>query len=161
MSTEHENLNPKEHYFYFVDGDKYESNEERTTGAIIKSKLPEAKRDCMLFEEEQGNQPDKEIFDVTPVTLAKDRPKRFCAIPKPKEKYFYFVDSVKYESDEQHTTGAIIQSKLPEAKRGYALWEEGHGNEPDKQILPTTSITLERDKPKRFYTVPPATAGVA
>jgi hypothetical protein len=161
MATEHEHEKPKEKYFYFVDGDKYESEEAHTTGAIIKSKLPEAKRDCMLFEEEQGNHPDKEIFDATHLTLEKDKPKRFCAIPRPKEKYFYFVDSVKYESDEQHTTGAIIKSKLPEAKRGYTLWEEGHGSEPDKQILPTDSITLERDKPKRFFTVPPATAGVA
>lgn len=79
---------------------------------------------------------------------------------KPPEKYFYFVDGEKYESDTEHTTGAIIKSKLPEAKRGYALFEEGQGNDPDKQIDDGTSITLERGKPKKFYTVPPATAGV-
>ena len=157
MTNEHENERPRDKYSYFVDGDKYESDEARTTGATIKSKLPEAKRDCMLFEEEQGNQPDKEIFDATDVILDKDKPNRFCAIPKPK--YIYLVDGVKYESDQQHITGAIIISKLPESKRGYALWEEGHGNEPDKQILPDTTVTLERERPKRFYTVPAATAG--
>jgi hypothetical protein len=78
-----------------------------------------------------------------------------------KEKYFYFVDGEKYDSDEANTTGAIIKSKLPEAKRGYALFEEGHGNDPDKQINDDTSITLEKGKPKKFYTVPSATAGAA
>ena len=48
-----------------------------------------------------------------------------------KEEYSYFVDGEKYESAEAYTTGAIIKSKLPEAKRGYALYLEGHGNEPD------------------------------
>jgi hypothetical protein len=78
-----------------------------------------------------------------------------------KEKYFYSVDGDKYESDEENTTGAIIKSKLPEAKRGYALFEEGHGNDPDKLIDDNTSITLEKGKQKKFYTVPSATAGAA
>lgn len=57
-------------------------------------------------------------------------------------------------------TGAIIKSRLPEAKRAYALYEEGHANEPDKLINDDTSVTLTKDKgPKRFYTVPPASFG--
>jgi hypothetical protein len=79
-----------------------------------------------------------------------------------KEKYFYFVDGEKFESDSEFTTGAIIKSKLPEAKRGYALFLEGHGNEPDTLINDDTSVSLEKDKgPKRFYTVPAASFGLA
>jgi len=78
---------------------------------------------------------------------------------EPKEKYIYFVDGVKYESDEAHTTGAIIKSKLPEAKRGYALYLEGHGDKPDELINDDTSISFEKGKEKRFYTVPPASFG--
>jgi hypothetical protein len=79
---------------------------------------------------------------------------------KPEEKFLYFVDGVEFESKEEHITGAIIMAKLPEAKRGYALYLEGHGKQPDELIRPETSITLEKHKPKHFYTVPPASFGL-
>jgi hypothetical protein len=84
--------------------------------------------------------------------------------PKPQEKYPYFVDGEKFESDVSTITGAIIRSQLPEAKRAYALYQEGQGNDPDKQITnDNESISLEKEKggPKRFYTVPAATFGLA
>ncbi len=78
------------------------------------------------------------------------------------DKLFYFVDGEKFESTDAFTTGAIIKSRLPEEKRAYALFVEGHGNDPDQLINDDTSISLEKDKgPKRFYTVPPATFGIA
>ena len=83
-----------------------------------------------------------------------------CFVTQQKE-FFYYVDGLEYESAQAHTTGALIKSKLPEAKRGYALFEEGIGNESDKLIDDSTSVTLERHKPKKFYTAPPATAGIA
>lgn len=77
--------------------------------------------------------------------------------------YFYFVDGDKFESEEETITGAVIRSRLPEAKRGYALWEEGVGGAADRLINDDTSVTLRRDKPQsgatRFFTVPPATFG--
>lgn len=80
----------------------------------------------------------------------------------PKEKYFYFVDGDKFESDEATTTGAIIKSKLPETKRGYTLYLESHGSEADQLINDDTSVSLEKEKgPRRFFTVPPATFGLA
>ncbi len=79
---------------------------------------------------------------------------------KTKEKYPYFVDGDKYESDTENTTGAIIKSRLPDAKRGYALYLEGHDKEPDQLINDDQTISLAKDKgPKRFYTSPPATFG--
>src|SRR2546428_9085792 len=76
------------------------------------------------------------------------------------EKYFYFVDGEKFDSDSEFTTGAIIKSRLAEAKRSYALYLEGHGNDPDAPIGDETSIDLAKEKgPKRFYTVPSASFG--
>jgi hypothetical protein len=67
-------------------------------------------------------------------------------LEKPSEKYFYFVDGQKFESDKEFTAGAIIKSRLPEAKRGYALYLEGHGNDADQLINDDTSIPLEKEK---------------
>jgi len=158
MTDKHEPEKPKE-YSYFVNDEKYESNEAETTGAAIKAKLPEAKRAESLFLVEGHGEHRKyhPVQDDAKVSL-KDGPKYFVT---QQEEYIYYVDGVKYDSAQAHTTGAIIKSKLPEAKRGYALYEEGHGNEPDKLIDDSTSITLEKHRPKRFYTAPPATAGVA
>lgn len=77
---------------------------------------------------------------------------------KDNRKYHYFVDGEKYEIDEANTTGASIKVKLPEAKRGYALYLEGHGNDPDTLINDETSISLDKGA-KHFYTVPPASFG--
>ena len=79
---------------------------------------------------------------------------------KPGEKFSYFVDGEKFENGTESTTGAVIKSKLPESKRGYALYLEAHGNDPDLQIADTDTVSLEKEKgPKRFYTVPPANFG--
>ena len=78
------------------------------------------------------------------------------------DKYFYFVDGEKFDSETEFTTGAIIKSRLSEGKRNYALYLEGQGNEPDTLIGDDTSIDLAKEKgPKRFYTVPPASFGNA
>lgn len=74
-------------------------------------------------------------------------------------KYIYFVDSDKFESSDANTTGALIKVKLPDAKRGYALYLEGHGNDPDTLINDDTSVSLEKGS-KHFYTVPPASFGI-
>jgi hypothetical protein len=73
-------------------------------------------------------------------------------------KYIYFIDGEKFESESANTTGALIKVNLPEAKRGYALYLEGHGNDPDTLINDDTSVSLENGT-KHFYTVPPASFG--
>jgi hypothetical protein len=57
--------------------------------------------------------------------------------------YTYFFDGEKFESDSANTTGALIKVKLPESKRTYALYLEGHGNDPDTLINDDTSVSLE------------------
>jgi hypothetical protein len=58
-------------------------------------------------------------------------------------------------------TGAEIRAFIAGLDPSYALFLEGPGNEPDRQIGDSETVTLEKDKgPKRFYTVPPATFGL-
>lgn len=157
MTTEPEHHEHHEEYHYFVDKIRYEFNEAHISGAAIKSKLPEDKRLDSLFLVE-ANGEERLINDDATVSL-KEGPKHFVT---KKLRFVYFVDGEKYESDEPHTTGAIIKSKLPEAKRTYALYLEGNGKEPDQLINDDTSISFERGREaKRFYTVPPASFGAA
>lgn len=72
-------------------------------------------------------------------------------------KYSYFLDGEKIDSDTSSITGANVRAKLPPEKVGYALYLEGHGNDPDKLVNDSDSFSLE--KKLRFYSVPPATFG--
>jgi hypothetical protein len=80
---------------------------------------------------------------------------------KEKHKIKYFVDDVPYETDQPTMTGAMITAKIPSFDPTYALILEGKGKDPDQQILPDTSVAMEREHggPLRFFTVPPATFG--
>lgn len=77
--------------------------------------------------------------------------------PAPKVKYSYFLDGTKIDTDSSSITGAEVRAKLPPEKSGYALYLEGHGNDPDKLVNDADSFSL--DKKLRFYSVPPATFG--
>ncbi|HMV09288.1 MAG TPA: hypothetical protein PKL56_16810 [Cyclobacteriaceae bacterium] len=74
-------------------------------------------------------------------------------------KYLYFVDGVKYEHQEPQISGAAIKVKLPEERRAYPLYLEGHGNEPDLLITEDSIVSLEHGA-KHLYTVPAATFGM-
>ena len=77
-----------------------------------------------------------------------------------REKIFYFVDNVKYETDQSTLTGTQIKAKIPNFDNAYGLFLEGHGNDPDQPINDDTSISLDKEKgPRRFYSVPPTTFG--
>lgn len=77
------------------------------------------------------------------------------------EKLFYFVDSIKYETDQQILSGAQIKALIPNFDPTYALFLEEQGDKPDLQITDEMTISLEKEKgPRRFYTVPPATFGL-
>ena len=77
---------------------------------------------------------------------------------KKDRKYNYFVDGEKYEADDSTITGALIKLKLPETKRSYALYLEGHGNDADELINDDTNVALDKGT-KHFHTVPPASFG--
>jgi hypothetical protein len=76
------------------------------------------------------------------------------------KKFFYFVDNVKYETENATITGAQIKAKIPNFDNTYSLFLEEPGDTPDKQIFDDTTVSLEKEEgPRRFYTVPPATFG--
>jgi hypothetical protein len=74
--------------------------------------------------------------------------------------YFFFVDNAKYDSDLPALTGAQIKAKVPNWDPAYGLLLEGHGNEPDRLISDTETVSLEKEQgPRRFTRVPPASFG--
>lgn len=79
--------------------------------------------------------------------------------PGGRVKYFFFLDSQKFESETSSITGADVRAKLPPEKAGYAINLEQQGNDPDKVITDTDSFSLEK-KPLHFYSVPPANFGL-
>lgn len=78
------------------------------------------------------------------------------------EKYFFFVDNKKYETEHSAITGAAIKSMVPNFDPSYAIYQEAHGNDADVLITDATTVDLRvaHGGPARFYTVPPATFGV-
>jgi len=83
-----ENQEKKEHgdekkqkdYHYFVDGDKYISEQSHVTGAFIISLLPNFVQGYSLFEEKSGNIPDELIQEATTVSLDNGA-KHFYTVP--------------------------------------------------------------------------------
>ncbi len=76
------------------------------------------------------------------------------------EKFFFFVDNVKYESELPALTGAQIKAKVPNWDPSFGLSLEGHGDEPDQLIADNQVVNLDTDHgPRRFTRVPPANYG--
>jgi hypothetical protein len=79
---------------------------------------------------------------------------------RPTEKYFYFVDGIRYESDQEVLTGAQIKARIPNFDSSLVLMLEGKGKEPDTIVTDEMSISLAKDHgPRHFFTTPPATFG--
>jgi hypothetical protein len=76
------------------------------------------------------------------------------------DKFFYFVDDVKYETDQETVTGALIKAKIPNFDQSYSLFLETPGGAPDQLITDETVVSLKKEHgPRRFITVPPASFG--
>jgi hypothetical protein len=76
---------------------------------------------------------------------------------KKEKEYLFFLDAKRYDTKEQHLTGAQIKQKggVP---ADYQLYEEEEGDTPDKAISDSQTVDLA-GKIKHFYAVPPATFG--
>ncbi|MGN6155409.1 MAG: hypothetical protein ACTHN4_06710 [Sphingomicrobium sp.] len=76
------------------------------------------------------------------------------------EKYFYFVDGVKYESDVPEMSAADIKARLPNAEPNDKLSIDGHGDDPDVLLNDSDIVDLRKDKgPVRLTLVPGASFG--
>ncbi len=79
-------------------------------------------------------------------------------LPEGRTKYHYFLDGVKVDTEQSSITGAEVRAQLPAEKANYGLFLEAQGNDPDKQVQPTDTFSLEK-KTLRFYSAPPANFG--
>ncbi len=69
-------------YIFFVDKDRYETDQSTVTGAFIKALIPNFDRSYQLFLENPGDEPDQLIGDDTSVSLEKEHgPRRFYTVP--------------------------------------------------------------------------------
>lgn len=76
--------------------------------------------------------------------------------------YFFFVGSIKYETDQEVVSGAYIKSRIEDLPPKSGLELEGEGNEPNQPFGDTDEISLEVGEgrgPRRFTIVPPANFG--
>ncbi len=78
---------------------------------------------------------------------------------KPK-KYTYFVAETKYETEQQVMTGRQIKDGIVNFPVGYALWLDGHGQDPDRLIGDDTAVDFEAQKgTEHFHLSPPGNFG--
>jgi hypothetical protein len=78
------------------------------------------------------------------------------------EKFIYFVDDVKFETEHSTLTGAQIKAAIPGFDPTYSLFLEEPGDLPDQLITDNESVSLSTKGPgghRRFNTVPPASFG--
>ena len=74
-----EHKHTKKKYHFFVDAKRYETDDESLTGAAIKN-IAGVQATYQLFEEEQGDEPDKAISDAESINLG-GKVKHFYAVP--------------------------------------------------------------------------------
>jgi len=77
------------------------------------------------------------------------------------KKYQFFVDANKYDTDQVNITGAQIKAMVPGFNPAYQLFLEEHGDNPDRPIADSETISLDpaHHGVRKFYSVPPATFG--
>lgn len=80
MSADKPEKDGKKKYHYFVDDIKYDADDGTTTGAQIKSRLPDFDPNYQLVFEGRGQDPDRVIGDSDSVDLAPPPP-RFYTVP--------------------------------------------------------------------------------
>lgn len=76
--------------------------------------------------------------------------------------YHYFVDDVRYETDQSSLTGAQIKAKIPNYPAGYVLVLEGEGGQKDKVIADEESVEIAPGHghgERHFVLQPPANFG--
>ena len=73
-----------------------------------------------------------------------------------KNKYDYYVDAKRYETDQTALTGAQIKASAS-VNPSYQLFLEEQGDHPDKAVPDSEVVDMRHDP--HFYAVPPATFG--
>ena len=72
------------------------------------------------------------------------------------KKFTILIDGKEFHTDKSSLTGAELKA-LASVDQQFAIFLEGHGHDPDKQIADTEGVEIKSGL--HFYTVPPATFG--
>lgn len=73
--------------------------------------------------------------------------------------FVFFVDSQRFVTPQEHLVGAQIKAMVPGWRPEDGLELEGEGHEPNRLVADDETVHFQRDQPKRFIKVPPATFG--
>lgn len=81
MELEKEHDHGRNHYNYFVDGVKYETEHPTVTGQYIITSLTGFEEGYSLYEEGKGNEPDRLINPDSTVSLTQGTPHLYTVPP--------------------------------------------------------------------------------
>jgi len=111
-----------------------------------------------VFLEVQGGT-DHQIEKGENVDLTQPGVEAFITAPRRKS-FHYFVDDVRYETEERMLTGAQIKAKVNNWDPSHDLSLEGQGDQPDRTIDDDESVDLSpKHGIRRFSSVPKADFG--
>ncbi len=116
-----------------------------------------AKADEAVYLEVRGGT-DRLIKPGDSVDLTLDGVERFITAKAPKI-YRFFVNGVKYETDQAKLTGLQIKARVPSWDANHDLVLEGNGDAPDQVIADETVVRLDVTPARRFSSVPKANFG--
>ena len=89
-----------------------------------------------------------------------DHPPPPSAAPHPPPRFNFFVNGVKYVTDQPALTGLQIKARVPDWDPSHDLVLEGHGHDPDQVIRDDELVQLDvQGGPRRFSSVPKANFG--
>lgn len=75
------------------------------------------------------------------------------------KEYVFYVDAVRYTTDQKSLTGAQIKAEAS-VTPNYQLFLEEEGDNPDKLISDGEPVEMKKgEQIRHFYAVPPATFG--
>lgn len=120
--------------------------------------LADAKANEAIFLDVRGGT-DRLIKEGEAVDLTEAGVERFITAKRPKT-YIFFVNGVKYETDQAKLTGLQIKARVPNWDPTHDLALEGHGDDPDRVIADDETVDLDTPHgPRRFSSVPKANFG--
>lgn len=119
--------------------------------------LTGARADEAVYLEVRGGT-DRLIKVGDSVDLTQDGVERFITAKTPKT-YHFFVNGVKYETDQAKLTGLQIKARVPNWDANHDLVLEGHGDDADQVIADETVVRLDVTPARRFSSVPKANFG--
>lgn len=121
--------------------------------------LAGAGEDEAVFLEVRGGE-DRLIEAGEAFSLDGSGVERFITAPRPRRSFTFFVNGVKYESDQAALTGLQIKARVPDWDQSHDLMLEGHGHDPDQIIQDDQLVQLDvQTGPRRFSSVPKANFG--